>query len=77
MKKLRDRFDVLLDAAKDGDSHKQLELARCFYEGTLVEKSLDAARYWAFCSASNGNAEAQSFYNKISYPDAKSPAPTT
>lgn len=68
MKKLRDRFDVLLDNAKDGDSTAQLELAHCFYEGKLVEQSIENARYWAFKAADGGNKMAETYYNAITRP---------
>ena len=49
----------------------QLELAHCFYEGKLVEQSIENARYWAFKAADGGNKMAESYYNTISRPTSK------
>lgn len=63
--KLKDRIDVLFEKAKAGDNEAQLKLAKCFYRGNLVEKSIDQAKYWAFKSVSSGNMSAQGFYNEL------------
>ncbi len=66
MKKIiKDRIDVLFEKARSGDSNAQLKLAKSFYRGFLVEKSIDQAKYWAFKSVSSGNKSAQIFYNEI------------
>ena len=63
--KLKDRIDVLFEKAKAGDNEAQLKLAKNFYRGHLVEKSIEQAQYWAFKSVSSGNLSAQSFYQNI------------
>jgi len=63
--KLKDRIDVLLEKAKAGDSKAQLELAKSFYKGHLVEKSIDQAKYWAFRAMSDGNSSASECYHAI------------
>lgn len=63
--KLKDRIDVLFEKAKAGDNEAQLKLAKSFYRGNLVEKSIDQAKYWAFKSVSSGNMSAQGFYNEL------------
>lgn len=69
MKKLlKDRIDVLIEKAKQGDAKAQLKLAKCFYKGHLVEKSLDMAKYWAFKSIQNGNNSAMYYYKAINRP---------
>lgn len=62
---MKDRIDVLLEKAKAGDSNAQLELAKSFYKGHLVEKSIDQAKYWVFKSASAGNEAAISLYRLL------------
>lgn len=62
---IKDRIDVLFEKARSGDSNAQLKLAKSFYKGSLVEKSTDQAKYWAFKSVSSGNKSAQIFYNEI------------
>ena len=62
---LRDRVDVLMEKAQAGDGDAQLKLAKWFYEGHLVEKSIDQAKYWAFKSILAGNTSASSFYANI------------
>lgn len=63
---LKHRIDVLMEKAKAGDASAQLKLAKEFKKGSIVEKSLDNARYWAFKAVSGGNTSAISFYNSIS-----------
>lgn len=63
---LKHRIDVLMEKAKAGDADAQIKLANEFKKGSIVEKSLDNARYWAFKAVSAGNASAISFYNSIS-----------
>lgn len=62
---LKDRIDVLIESARNGDSVSQLKLAKCFYEGHLVKKSVDNALYWSFKAASSGNTDAISYYDAI------------
>lgn len=62
---LKHRIDVLMEKAKAGDVDAQLKLAKEFIKGSIVEKSLDNARYWAFKAISGGNASAISFYESI------------
>lgn len=62
MELLRDRFDVLLEKAQGGDKDAQFELAKCLFNGTLAEPSVEQAQYWAFKSALQGNNSAISFY---------------
>ena len=62
---LADRFDVLLSKARSGDTNAQLELARCFYHGKLVEKSIDQAKYWAFKAILGGNRNAFDLYRTL------------
>lgn len=65
-KELKHRIDRLMDKAIAGDADAQLNLAKEFNKGSIVEKSRDSARYWAFKAASGGNTSAISFYNSIS-----------
>lgn len=66
MKKLlKDRIDTLITKAKSGDGDAQLSLAKCFYNGRLVERSLDLAKYWAFKSIQSGNSKAINYYQAI------------
>jgi len=62
---IKDRIDVLLEKAHEGDSSAQLTLATYFKDGKLVEISLDQAKYWAFKAVSNGSTVAESFYNSL------------
>lgn len=62
---LADRFDSLLDKAKNGDSKSQYRLAKWLYKGHLVEKDLDAAKYWAFKAINGGHKKAQIFFEQI------------
>lgn len=62
---LKHRIDALMEKAKAGDTSAQLKLAKEFNKGSLVEKSLDNARYWAYRAVSGGNISAISFYNSI------------
>lgn len=62
---LKDRLDALLESAKAGDGAAQLKLAKCFYNGHLVEKSIENALYWSFKAASSGVPDAESYYNAI------------
>lgn len=62
---LKDRIEILLDKAKAGDSEAQLKLAKNFYKGRLVEKSIDQAKYWAFKSMSSGNSSAGDYYDAM------------
>lgn len=62
---LKDRIDVLFDKAIAGDDEAQFKLAKSFYKGILVEKSVDQAKYWAFKSMSSGNSSASDYYNAI------------
>ena len=65
--KLKDRIDVLFEKAHAGDSEAQLKLAKSFYKGRFVEKSMDQAKYWAFKSMSSGNSSANSLYQQLCY----------
>ena len=62
---LKHRIDALMEKAIAGETSAQLKLAKEFNKGSLVEKSLDNARYWAFRAVSGGNISAISFYNSI------------
>ena len=62
---LKDRIDVLIESAKNGDGVVQLKLSKYFYEGHLVEKSIENAKYWAFKATSAGIPNAESYYNAI------------
>ena len=62
---LKDRIDILMEKACSGDSNAQLKLAKCFYNGNLVEKSYEQAKYWAFKSISANNKSAIDFYQSI------------
>lgn len=50
---IKDRIDILVEKAKQGDFESQYELAKSFYYGKLVERSLPLARYWAFKAITN------------------------
>ena len=63
---LKDRIDILIESAKNGNNEAQLKLSKCFYEGHLVEKSTENALYWSFKAVSAGVPEAESYYNAIS-----------
>ena len=63
--KLKDRIDVLFEKAKAGDNEAQLKLAKSFYRGNLVEKSIDQAKYWAFKAIQNGSGNAQAYYQAL------------
>lgn len=62
---LADRFDSLLDKAKKGDSKSQYRLAKWLYKGYLVEKDLEAAKYWAFKAINGGYKKAQILFEQI------------
>ena len=62
---IRDRIDVLIDKAREGNARAQLKLAKCFYSGHLVEKSVDLAKYWAFKSLVGGCNSAAVFYKVV------------
>lgn len=62
---LKDRIDVLIESAKSGDGVAQLKLSKYFYEGHLVEKSIENAKYWAFKATSAGIPNAENYYNAI------------
>ena len=62
---IRDRIDVMIDKAREGNARAQLKLAKCFYSGYLVEKSIDLAKYWAFKSLVGGCNSADSFYKVV------------
>lgn len=63
--RIKDRIDVLFEKAKAGDNEAQLKLAKSFYRGNLVEKSIDQAKYWAFKAIQNGNGNALAYYQAI------------
>lgn len=63
---LKDRIDILIESARNGNSVSQLKLSKCFYEGHLVEKSNENAQYWSFKAVSAGVPEAECYYNAIS-----------
>ena len=63
---IKDRIDVLMDSANKGNTNAQLKLARCFYEGHLVEKSIDNALYWSFKAISSDNDTAIRYFEAIS-----------
>ena len=65
-KELKHRVDRLMEKAIAGDADAQLNLAKEFNKGCIVEKSLDHARYWAFKAISGGNTSAIYFYTSIS-----------
>lgn len=62
---LKDRIDILIEKAKSGDAKAQLNLAKCFLSGHLVEKSSELAKYWAYKSLQNGNRKAIEYYRAI------------
>lgn len=62
---LQDRVDTLIELAKAGDGASQLKLAKCFYNGHLVEKSTENAIYWSFKAVSSGVPEAENYYYAI------------
>ncbi len=62
---LKHRIDRLMERAIAGDTDAQLDLAKEFIKGKIVEKSLENARYWAFKAASSGNTSAITYYNFI------------
>lgn len=64
-KPLKDRIDILIESARNGNSVAQLKLSKCFYKGHLVEKSNENALYWSFKAVSAGVPEAESYYNAI------------
>ncbi len=64
MELLKDRIDVILEAAKVGDKEAQLKLAKHFLKGTLVEKSVELAQYWSFKAAEQDYKPAAEFYEK-------------
>lgn len=62
---LKDRFDSLLDKAKNGDSKSQYRLAKWLYKGHLVKRDIEAAKYWAFKAINGGHKQAQIFFEQI------------
>lgn len=64
-KELKHRIDQLMDKAIAGDADAQLNLAKEFIRGRLVEKSLENAKYWAFKSINEGNVSAEILYNDL------------
>lgn len=62
---LKDRFDSLLEKAKAGDSKSQYRLAKWLYNGHLVEKDKEAAKYWAFKAINGGHKRAQIIFEQI------------
>lgn len=62
---LKHRIDRLMDKALEGDSKAQLELAKEFAKGEIVEKSMNNAKYWAFKAVNTGNSAAINYYNSI------------
>ena len=64
-KELKHRLDRLMDKAIAGDADAQLNLAKEFIRGILVEKSLENAKYWAFKSINEGNVSAEVLYNDL------------
>ena len=54
-----------MERAVTGDTDAQLDLAKEFIKGNIVEKSLENARYWAFKAVSGGNTPAIKYYNSI------------
>lgn len=62
---LKHRIDRLMERAVTGDTDAQLDLAKEFVKGNIVEKSLENARYWAFKAVSGGNTPAIKYYNSI------------
>lgn len=62
---LKHRIDRLMERAVTGDTDAQLDLAKEFVKGNIVEKSLDNVRYWAFKAVSGGNTPAIKYYNSI------------
>lgn len=62
---LKDRFDALLEKATSGDTNSQYKLAQWLSKGHLVEKNIDAAKYWAFKAVDGGLIKAGSFLDKL------------
>lgn len=62
---LKDRFDSLLEKAKSGDSKSQYKLAKWLFNGHLVEKNIEAAKYWAFKAINGGHMQAQIFFEQM------------
>lgn len=62
---IKDRFDILLDKAKAGDSKSQYKLAKWLYTGHLVKKNQEAAKYWAFKAINGGYKKAHILFEKI------------
>lgn len=65
MEPIKDRIDVLIEEAREGDPDSQLKLAKWFAGGRLVEVSKENALYWAFKAADSGRLGADSFYNEL------------
>lgn len=65
MAQLNDRFDTLLEKAKSGDPKAQYKLAKWLYRGHLVEKDIEAAKYWAFKAIEGGHKNAEALFEKI------------
>lgn len=62
---LKHKIDRLMEKALSGDTNAQLQLAKEFKKGKIVEPSMENARYWAFKAVNGGNSSAISFYNDI------------
>ncbi len=62
------RIDVLYEKASNGDKVSQLSLAKCFYYGRLVVRSLPLARYWAFQAVESDKIDTVEFYNLVNTP---------
>jgi len=62
---IKNRIDILIDKAREGNARAQLRLAKCFYNGHLVERSVDLAKYWAFKAMVGGNSSATDFYQAV------------
>lgn len=65
MKEIKHRFDELLEKAKEGDGPSQLKLAKWLAKGHLVEKDLEAAKYWAFKATMANVVGAGEFYETL------------
>ncbi len=68
---LKDKIDLLVDKAKAGDYNAQYKLAKAFYYGEKVKRSLPLANYWAYKAATNEDnykREICDFYDVASAP---------
>lgn len=52
---INDRIDDLVAKAKQGDFRSQFELAKSFYYGRRVKRSIPLARYWSYRAMTNTN----------------------